>query len=115
MATERQAIDKQIGPDDFERVPDSAYFEYESTQRRWNGNGQRTSEAARTQPKKLYGINFADMRAHLADGYIIKGLIKPATLVASTALPVSGTTCEARAVCSRFVAGRNHRVAAGVE
>jgi ubiquinone/menaquinone biosynthesis C-methylase UbiE len=36
-----------------------------------------------------------------------------AALVASAALPVSDLACEVRAVCPRFVAGRNHQLAAG--
>lgn len=46
------------------------------------------AEAGRILP----GISFSDMRAHLSDSYIVKGLIKPGTLVAIIGAPKCGKT-----------------------
>jgi hypothetical protein len=65
---------------------------------------------------KLTGLNFADMKPHLADGYDIKGLIAPNSLAAIIGHASSGKTFFAADLALHMASGqpwRGHRVRSG--
>jgi hypothetical protein len=66
---------------------------------RTHGNGAAT----------LSGIDFADMRAHLTDGYIIKGVLSPNTLAAVIGATSSGKTFFATDMAMHIAAAKSWR------
>jgi hypothetical protein len=66
---------------------------------------------------KLAGLNFADMKPHLADGYDIKGLLAPNSLAAVIGQSSSGKTFFAADLALHLATGqpwRGHRVRSGL-
>jgi hypothetical protein len=70
-----------------------------------------------TPARKLTGVNFADMRPHLSDGYIVKGLLGSNSLTGIIGPPSSGKTFLATDLALHIAAGRTwrgHRVRGGL-
>lgn len=86
-----------------EEIPGEAYQD----DARPNGKGRPAQD---TQPvRSLSGIDFGDMRAHLADGYIVKGLITPNSFVGIIGPTGSGKTFSATDLALHVAGGRPWR------
>ncbi len=87
-------------PPAFEDVPLEAYAD----EPRANGKGN-APEPVRTLP----GIDFSEMQPHLADGYTVKGLITPNSLIGIIGQTGSGKTFLATDLAMHVAAGRPWR------
>ncbi len=70
-----------------------------------SSRSRKSERAERT----LAGIDFADMRPHLADGYAVKGLVTPNSLVGIIGASGSGKTFFATDLAMHAAAGRRWR------
>ncbi len=91
------------GPPDFEPIPLEAYTD--EAPANVNDRPKSTANASRT----LVGIDFGEMQAHLKDGYSIKGLITPNSLVGIIGQSGSGKTFFATDLAMHAAAGRRWR------
>ena len=91
------------GPPDFEQIPVEAYTDVPST------SGKDRPKSAANASRTLVGIDFGEMRPHLKDGYSIKGLITPNSLVGIIGQSGSGKTFFATDLAMHAAAGRRWR------
>ena len=91
------------GPPDFEPIPLEAYTD--EAPANVNDRPKNAASASRT----LVGIDFGEMQAHLKDGYSIKGLITPNSLVGIIGQSGSGKTFFATDLAMHAAAGRRWR------
>ena len=108
--TERAAIQLEAPGD--ETPPVQAYRDEP------RANGQvRTAAPDTAQPRRLPGTNFGDMKPHLADGYLVKGILSANSLAAVIGVTGCGKTFFATELAVHIAAGRawrGHRVHGGL-
>jgi hypothetical protein len=90
----------------FERIPDNAYADEPRNRARPES---RTDPAPALGARSLIGIDFAEMQPHLKDGYMVKGLITPNSLVGIIGATGSGKTFLATDLAMHIAAGRRWR------
>jgi hypothetical protein len=81
-----------------------------------NGHA-RTATPGAAQPRRLSGTDFGDMEPHLADGYLVKGLLSSNSLAAIIGVTGCGKTFFATELAVHIAAGRawrGHRVHGGL-
>ena len=97
-------------------TPDLPPLESYQDEPRAHTNGQAHKEAAKPADK-LPGINFADLKPHLADGHCIKGLAGKRALVLMIGAPGCGKTFLGGDLAVHIASGtpwRGHAVAQGL-
>lgn len=86
---------------EFEEIPLEAYTEESGVQ----PSAHKPTQSAKAS-RTLVGVDFGEMRPHLKDGYSIKGLLTPNSLVGIIGQSGSGKTFFATDLAMHAAAGR---------